>query len=40
MSELKFKKVELNFSSSSKVSMAVCAYSVHVNANNSKMMCC
>lgn len=39
MSELKLRKVELNFSSSSKVSMASCAFTWHVNANNTKMMC-
>ena len=39
MSELKLRKVELNFSSSSKVSMAACAFTWHVNANNTKMMC-
>ncbi len=39
MSELKIRKLELNYSSSSKIEMAVCAFSVHVNANNTKMMC-
>lgn len=39
MSELKLRKVELNFSSSGKVSMAACAFTWHVNANNTKMMC-
>ena len=39
MSELKLRKVEVNFSSSSKVSMAACAFTWHVNANNTKMMC-
>ncbi len=39
MSELKLRKVELNFSSSSKVSMAACVFTWHVNANNTKMMC-
>lgn len=39
MSELKLRKVELNFSSSSKVSMAACAFTWHLNANNTKMMC-
>lgn len=39
MSRLKIRKVELNYTSSSKVSMAVCAFTWHVNANNTKMMC-
>ena len=39
MSELKIRKMELNYSSSSKVEMAACAFTWHVNANNTKMMC-
>ena len=38
MSEFKIRKMELNYSSSSKVEMAACAFTWHVNANNTKMM--
>lgn len=38
MKELNEKKLKI--SSSSNVSMAACAFSTHVNANNTKMMCC